>query len=352
MSDVTARLHVLFEHGTDLIPFGSSQIRLLRPLTHPKLSATFPMRSGLEYFGEPVDAVVIDRLWRPQINMAFAESIVNDIRRSGAKFVYAVDDNFLDLEMENLDWRPEEGTKRVFEYFMRHADAMLVTTEYLRDRLSKYASNIFVLPNALDERLLGPRPHDRADDERITIGYMGTRTHDEDLRMIFPVLRKILSAFGDKVRVQLLGGAAKDSTILEMAEMGVEVISPPPFVRLYEKFVPWFVENIHWDIGLSPLRDTPFARCKSDIKYLDYSAAGITGIYSQVPAYQHSVKHLRTGYLVDNTSASWQAAIEHLIQEPDLRTAIALAAEKDLLKNRTLDANVDRWKQTLDQVLG
>ena len=310
------------------------------------------MSIGLEYLGEPVDAVVIDRLWRPEMNKAFAEGIVNDVHRSGAKFIYAVDDNFIDLETTSLDWQPNQETQSVFEHLLRQADGVLVTTDNLRQRLSDLASAIHVLPNALDERLLIRRPTRQPHDGRIIIGYMGTRTHDEDLRMILPVLRDIISAFGDKVGVQLLGGTAKDATLMELAELGVELISPPPLATLYDKFVPWFVENIHWDIGIGPLRDTAFTRCKSDIKYLDYSAAGIPGIYSHVPAYQDTVEHLRTGYLVDNTPASWQTALEHLIREPELRAAIAHEAEKDVLENRTLEANVDRWKQTLEQILG
>ena len=148
-----------------------------------------------------------------------------------------------------LDWRPKSDTLECFEHFLRSADAVLVTTENLRQRLSDLAGAVYVLPNALDERLLVRRPAKRADDGCIIIGYMGTRTHDEDLRMILPVLRKILSVHGDRVRVQLLGGTAKDRTIHEMAEMGVEVISPPPHATLYENFVPWFVQNIQWDIG-------------------------------------------------------------------------------------------------------
>ena len=95
------RFHLLFEHGPDLIPFGSSQIRLLRPLSHPAAGRSFWVTSGLEYFGSPADLVIIDRLWRPELTRRFAESIVNDIRRSGSSFVYAVDDNFFDLDAES-----------------------------------------------------------------------------------------------------------------------------------------------------------------------------------------------------------------------------------------------------------
>jgi len=59
------RIHVLFEHGADSQPYGSAQIRLLRPLTHPALCDEFDVTSGLEYAGQAVEAVILDRLWRP-----------------------------------------------------------------------------------------------------------------------------------------------------------------------------------------------------------------------------------------------------------------------------------------------
>ena len=36
------------------------------------------------------------------------------------------------------------------------------------------------------------------------------------------------------------------------------------------------------DIGIAPLLPTEYNRCRSDVKYLEYAAKGVTGIYSNI----------------------------------------------------------------------
>ena len=78
------RIHVIYEHGLDLRPFGSAQIRLLRPLTHPELRDRLKVSTSWKYSGQSVDAVIVDRLWRPDITIALAHGLVNDIRQNSA----------------------------------------------------------------------------------------------------------------------------------------------------------------------------------------------------------------------------------------------------------------------------
>ena len=56
-----------------------------------------------------------------------------------------------------------------------------------------------------------------------------------------------------------------------------------------------------WDVAVAPLHDTAFNRCKSDLKFLEYAALGLPGIYSDVVPYKHAVRHEETGLLTENT---------------------------------------------------
>ncbi|MFI5427830.1 hypothetical protein [Aeromicrobium sp. UC242_57] len=87
-------------------------------------------------------------------------------------------------------------------------------------------------------------------------------------------------------------------------------LSPP--AASYPSFVPWLVSTGPYDIGLSPLVDSAFNRCKSDIKCLDYLALGALPLVSDVEPYQpvdiahHIVK-------VADRPDAWFEAIEHEI---------------------------------------
>ena len=90
------RIHVLYEHGADLRPYSGAYIRLLRPLTHPTLGAALSVTASTDYGGEAADAVIVDRLWRPDISLRLAEELLAKVRGAGARLIYAVDDNFFD----------------------------------------------------------------------------------------------------------------------------------------------------------------------------------------------------------------------------------------------------------------
>ncbi|RPI82345.1 MAG: glycosyltransferase family 1 protein [Nitrosopumilales archaeon] len=342
------RIHALFEYGFDLKPFGSSQIRILRPYSHPTLKNDIRLTSGHEYFGENVDAIILDRLWRQDISMTFARSLLNDIRRAKIPFIYAIDDNLLELRSEILDWDITSEKEKVVEFFLEEADGVIVTTERLQQKFSPYNTKILVVPNALDENLIFPARFKSPDNNKkevsgsnqysdlITIGYMGTFTHDSDLLFILPALENIIDKYKGHVKLQLLGGVGRTNIVNELDRIGCERIRLSPQNMEYTKFLPWFTSTINWDISISPLRDTPFTRGKSDIKFLDYCAIGSAGVFSNVEAYSQSVENLMTGILVNNTPDEWYSAIEILIEDIKLRQKIRSNAWNYLITSRIL----------------
>ena len=117
------------------------------------------------------------------------------------------------------------------------------------------------------------------------------------------------------------------------------------------EFMAWF-SQLHWDIAIAPLKDTPFNRGKSDIKFLDYCALGAAGIYSNLPVYESSIRHLETGWLADNTLESWVEALESLLLDNQLRERIAQNAAQYLLTHRTVGCCVHNWLAALENLLG
>ena len=352
MLSMKPRLHILFEHGLhDLTPFSSSQIRLIRPFSHPDLQSTFNTTFGAEYFGQSVEAVIVDRLWRPRINLAMAKSLRNDIQRNKAKLIYALDDDFLNLNPDELDFQLTHEMLDSVQYFLTNADGVIVTTDALKEQFSEYNSKIMVVPNMLDERLFASPAGEFIPKEKIVIGYMGTYTHDADLKMIMPALREIMKSYSGRIEIQVLGISLKEETLRALNGLPARVISLDPLSRSYDKFVPWFHANLHWDIGLCPLLDSPFNRCKSDIKHLDYGAAGIPGIYSRVPVYESTVQHLRTGYLAENTPESWVEGLKRLIDDVDLRCEIAVHARDYVISQRTVKASAANLIRAINTIL-
>lgn len=356
----TLHVHVLFEHGRDLAPFGSAHLRLLRPLRHPGLEGQVSATFGPEYDGEAVDAVVVDRLWRRDVSPALVGGLVDAVEAAGARLIYALDDNYLDLPVERLARLspdapdPADRVLAVVDLLLRRAHGVLVTTPALRERYAARNRNIAVLPHALDERLLiargvaggrstfGPR--------RKVLGYMGTPSHDEDLIAVAPALRAVAEHHPGEIEFELIGGVDHDETLQALEGLPLRRLELDPEDHLYPRFMLRFTGHTRWDLAIAPLADTPFNRCKSDVKFLDYAAAGLAGIYSRTAAYESTVEHGNTGWLADGDD-DWATALETLLADDDLRARLARNAARTLYGQRVLAVCAHRWAEALRQLL-
>ena len=345
------KIHLLYEYGPDFRPHGSAYIRLLRPLIHPAVQADFEVTTGLVYEGQRVDVVILDRLWRPDVSLSLVEELIKQVRLSKAKLVYALDDNFIDMLRQVGDPRNEERAA-IVETLLSQADFVWVTTQPLMERYKNYNPNILIIPNALDERLVIPRypkkPNDLFGRKRLTIGFMGTYTHDDDILMVLPVLEEICRRYPEEVEFQLVGAIRQKENLERVAELPLRIIRPKPDEIEYPLFLMWFTGQVEWDIAISPLIENEFNRCKSDIKFLDYCSIGAAGVFSRVPAYQSTVRPFETGILVENREESWIEALDRLITEPDLRIEIARSAMIYLFKERTISRCVRNWIDALN----
>jgi len=348
------KIHVIYEYGTDTRPHPSAYIRLLRPLTHPNVSDSLEVTYGPRNTKYPVEAVIVDRLWRPDITPTLAKQLVDDIRASGTRIIYALDDNFLDLPLERRDW-PQEHHLIALQILLEHSDIIWVTTPALKKRLSIYPQPILVIPNTLDERLLHPIRNSISDspfiERRLKIGFMGTTTHDRDLLMIAPALQKLSQEYPNSFELQIVGGVQEENTFEPFKGIPVRHFVPPLEEQEYPLFMFWFIRQFNWDIALAPLADTPFNSCKSDIKFLDYCALGVAGVYSRVATYKTSVKHLYTGWLVENQIETWYQALESLITDDERRKRIALNAKRYLHAERTLAHCARFWLEAVNASL-
>jgi processive 1,2-diacylglycerol beta-glucosyltransferase len=342
-------IHVLYEHSGDDIPHGSSTLRLLRPLSHPRLANTINMTAGTSYRGINPDIIIVDRLWKPDISIDIAEELIEYTRKEGIKLIYSLDDNILDLKInEPGTIHPTFHERNIIRYFVREADFVVVSTHNLSDRLKNLNNKIAVIENSIDERLMkNNRKYElNRKDDSIIIGYMGTYSHDLDFNEILPAIRKILFQYKGKVKLEIVG--ALSSNRFTGSTQNIERLDVKGNHE-YTKFWSWMNDNIYWDIGIAPLKIDDFTKCKSDIKFLDYAALEIPGIFTKCPSYKDSVVDRRTGLLVD--TESWVEALEELINDELLRENIGKNAKEYLLAHRTLDKCIFKWETTISKVV-
>ncbi|HUD84073.1 MAG TPA: glycosyltransferase, partial [Candidatus Saccharimonadales bacterium] len=112
-----------------------------------------------------------------------------------------------------------------------------------------------------------------------------------------------------------------------------------------------FLKTLPVDLALVPLEMVPFNQAKSPIKWLEYSACKIPGIFTNIEAYNQVVDHGKTGWLVSNTTEAWFNALEKLILDDGLRQSIAENAHKTVLARHLLKQNTRLWTQAYERAL-
>lgn len=284
---------------------------------------------------QAADVVVVQRAFPRVGTMDMLHTVLFD---SGKPVIYETDDLLTGLPSSH----PEYATYARFRHLtlscIANCDAVIVSTEALKARYVPLNSRAYVFGNTLDKPLwqypltqrqggVGGHP--------LTIGFCGSHTHVPDLEGIEVVLERIQARFGDRVRFSFFG------CITERLKRLSSLTYREGFIS-YSDY-PALLQSLQLDIGLAPLMNNEFNANKSHIKYLEYAACGIPGIYSDLAPYKASVTHGRTGLLVGDTTDAWYEAIVQLIEQPDLSERIASAAYEDVWARFATEARAPDW---------
>jgi GT2 family glycosyltransferase/2-polyprenyl-3-methyl-5-hydroxy-6-metoxy-1,4-benzoquinol methylase len=283
------------------------------------------------------DIYVISRLYPGADTQAEIEAIF----AKGKPVIYETDDLLIDLPVDNMHARDYAAHVPYIEAVMRRAQGLLVSTPELAVRLKAYNANVQVLPNLVDYALFHRTPPDNG--RQVNIGLVGTSTRGGDFALVDEALRIICREYGKRIRVWFIGSMPEGWAGHPNAEA-------VPFTPDYGAYAAR-LKGLNLDIGLAPLADNAFNACKSPIKWLEFSALGMAGIYSHVPAYKDVIEQGKTGLLVDNKTEKWVTALKLLIENPDFRLQIALAAQLKVYQEHSLQRRVQLVNATYGRLL-
>ncbi len=273
-------------------------IRLLLPLDHPAIGG------GMEIvLAKPAEAMRYraDILATQRYAVAETDRLTAHCRALGMSLLYDLDDDLIGLPPDHPDAAVLRPRAELVARMVRNADAVWTSTAPLRAKHLTIRQDVRVVPNGLDERLWSAiAPAGRAPFGPLRVLFMGTATHDADLALVLPALERLRSAYGERVRIDVLGVKRG-----ELPAFVNRVSLPTAAAASYPGFVNWIIQQNAWDVGLAPLIDTSFNRCKSPIKVLDYAALGMAVLASDIDVYRGSVADGPGGMLVRESPAAW-----------------------------------------------
>ncbi len=275
-------------------------------------------------------------------------------RHYGKKVVVDADDNYLDVPESNKlydQFKSGKKDRAILSAILSFADAVTVSTKPLQEKVKEHIKSrhgidkpVFVLPNMNDVRdwdYVRQEP----DPKKITIGYVGSNSHFDDLMMFLPQLAEVMNN-DERVHFETIGAIEKKlipQYFKGFTQSALDRCAVLPATPTFREFPGWLAEQ-GWDFAVAPLVDTPFTRSKSHIKWLEYSMYKIPCLASRVYPYfmdigkRKTIQDGKTGVLVKENG--WTKAIKDFIDRPEYRNKIGEQAHEAVKGDWQYDAKL------------
>jgi len=262
-----------------------------------------------------------------------------------------LDDHYF-MVPDNITVKREmEQNRPIFEQLVKVSRLVLVTGRELKTEISQYNPATVTVPNMIDPQAY---PLRRGGNEKIHIGWCGLPSHFADLALILPAVKRVMRAFPVEFTIFGLFMENMQDTITTAQKSGLSdqeikkhfpqghfisdalnmagQLAGIPYHHVplvdYDKF-PTILSQLNFDIGLCPLLDNLFNRCKSAIKFAQYAAVGTVTLAADVYPYA-----AECNFRAHNTVEDWYAKLSTLVEDESLRRSILTEQRSYVMENR------------------
>lgn len=310
---------------------------------------------------EPYSLIVIK-----QADTANVAQLIGAAKELKIPIAMDLDDLITELDPDNpaieLGYGKGDAKQAFAIAALSMVDALFVSTQPLADEYEKFLKlklqikiPIYVLPNCCDPSLWSKQR--KVEDKNIVVGWQGSITHDSDIAIVVPAMKKLMKKYSNLV-FSLTGGIRQST----YDEMFVKDFDQDALNRIvlnkgtpsFKNF-PEYMSRHKWDIGIVPLKDTKFTRGKSHIKWMENSLLGVPTIASSVYPYKEPIQGTnviesnKTGILCMDDE--WEEKIEALINDKQKRHYLARDARRFVIDNWAYNYHIHKWEDAITSVV-
>ena len=254
------------------------------------------------------------------------------LRRQARKpTIFEIADNFLSLG----DWVAEDDAYRNprirqnFLYYASLCDGLWFSTGEVCKTFGFLNNNHLVLENQSTHFSEKRRPL-----APFVIGWGGSKGHEKDLAEIAPTLIDFCSRHDD-VLFHYMGFPPIYERHFGGIPRGRGKCTPAGPIEDYFDFL----GNIH--VGLAPLGDTEFNRCRSDVKFLEYASHSVVPVLADAAPYRAHGRHGQN-CLIYKSPEELAAILEDLYRDREKTRALSSAAYAYARSDRCPEANLEK----------
>ena len=238
--------------------------------------------------------------------------------------IFFMDDDLLNIPkkvLPSIPWRIKSLKKNIIL-----ADVFLSPSDYILDKyVEKTTGKRRVrIDTAISQEEIALLANDKKLNDKVKIVYAAGGDHGKLFEeYLKPILPELDEKYADKISLTFFG--VKPNINPEDYKMAIDFIPSMPLQEYRQKMI-----ASNFDIGLAPLHNDDFSKCKYFNKYIEYVLTGVVGIYSNVEPYTYVVKDGENGFLADNEPQSWLIKISEAI-ESDERQRILNNSKKHII---------------------
>lgn len=288
--------------------------------------------SGIFGFKTIVLKLIMDKAAPHRIKVA---------QQLGQRIIVDIDDFHDGLTPANKAYHatdPELNKKANRDYYSQviaAADVVTVSTPFLLDHYSAQRDNVFMIRNGVNMYQFDRKQHRNI---KPVIGWAGAVSYrNNDLEQ----LREWLPDFLEEHDLMFhhAGHDTEAPSFADITSIDTRRVTTSPIVPIHQ-----YAAGLKFDIGIVPLNDIPFNHAKSNIKGLEYAAAGIPFIASDLPEYR--LLHESGVGLLAMTADDWRTQMTMLL---DYKTRKRLAATWwNIVKNEwSIEQKASEWSSVL-----
>ena len=332
-----------------IIPAGCAFYRCLLPMSvaGQKARMGMPAWDPAKGFGiretENTALFGFDTIMLKLIMDRWAPTQIDIAKSLGQRIIIDLDDFHEGLTPANKAYsttHPEQNRRANREYYAQtidKADTLVVSTPFLYDHYTQRHPDVRLVRNGVNMAMF---PKRKTSGTKPVIGWAGAiQYRNNDLEQ----LREWLPDFLEEhdLRFHHAGHDPEAPSFAEVVGIPEWRVTTSPIVFIHE-----YPASLQFDIGIVPLNDIPFNHAKSNIKGLEYAAAGIPFVASALPEYR-VLSESGVGLLAE-TSDQWIAQLTSLL---DHKTRKKAAAINHTIVGRewAIEARADEWQDVFAQ---
>ncbi|MGG6240271.1 glycosyltransferase family 4 protein [Nodosilinea sp. AN01ver1] len=296
------------------------------------LGNNYPLRAALEQ-ADPFDAVY-ERysLWSHSA-MEFAQS-------QGITALLEVNAPLIEEQARHRGLIQHQAARRVAERAFQSATAIIAVSEQVKQYVTGWVDGdrVRVIPNGVNHHRFAEVPFSQSATESrsstFTVGFVGSLKPWHGLAHLVNAFDQLYQRV-PQARLLIVGdGPERDRLEVQLVERRLQSVARCTGAVLADR-IPELLAQM--DVAVAPYPASPDFYF-SPLKVVEYMAAGLPVVVSDIGQLRHLVVHGVTGLLCppgDENALS--IALERLWRSPDLRRSLGRSARRQVLARHTWD---------------